>query len=264
MNRFKKKRKFFQLKNLLLAGGVGLFISVLFIFFRSNLFTIKSVNVNFDKINCTDSETLKNFTNILGQNFFLVNSSKIKKDIMNKFYCVKDVALSREFPYKVNLSITGREALIKLLKLESSNEATISAYLENLATPSAKEDSIGFLVDSEGVIFSTDSARLDIPIVYFENLNLSLGNKLDNLGEMIIRIIEKVKSFGLALKASENKDNMLIIFSTPKIIFRLDEIETQIASLQLILNKAKIDNVSLEFIDLRFDKPIVKFAPKKI
>ena len=62
-------------------------------------------------------------------------------------------------------------------------------------------------------------------------------------------------------------DNYLIVFpqvDNPKVFFRLDnEIDLQLASLQLILEKAKIDERILEFIDLRFDKPIVRFAPKK-
>ncbi|MBI4038755.1 hypothetical protein HY384_02235 [Candidatus Daviesbacteria bacterium] len=52
--------------------------------------------------------------------------------------------------------------------------------------------------------------------------------------------------------------------NNPRIIFRLsNSLDVQLASLQLILGKAKIDGSRLEFIDLRFDKPVLKFTPKE-
>ena len=82
-----------------------------------------------------------------------------------------------------------------------------------------------------------------------------------------LQILRAVKKLGFDSLTTQILDNFFLIYPTslsPKVIFRLDQrIDVQIASLQLILEKAKMYSESLEFIDLRFDKPIVKFAPKK-
>ena len=79
--------------------------------------------------------------------------------------------------------------------------------------------------------------------------------------------MDAVKKMGISVNESFLNDSFFIIkdeTSVIKVIFRLkNEVDIQLASLQLILDKAKIDEKELEFIDLRFDKPVVRYAPKK-
>ncbi len=97
---------------------------------------------------------------------------------------------------------------------------------------------------------------------YFK-IDKSEGSFLNNA----LKILDKIKTFGVTTKKSWVSGEFFIInpdIMDPKIIFRLDsQIDIQLASLQLILTEAKIDLKELTFIDLRFDKPIVRFAPKK-
>lgn len=111
-----------------------------------------------------------------------------------------------------------------------------------------------FLLDEEGAIFSgTTSATLKI---YSETKNINFKN--------ILAILNKVKIFGIEVGEVVVTQNSLTINSMPKIVLDLSrDLSLQIASLQLILQQAKIDEEAAEFIDLRFDKPVVRFAPKK-
>lgn len=112
----------------------------------------------------------------------------------------------------------------------------------------------GFLLDEEGVLFSgTASATLKI---YSAEKNINFKS--------ILAILNKIKIFGIEVGEVVVAANNLMINSMPKIVLDLDKDHNmQTASLQLILQQAKIDEEAAEFIDLRFDKPVVRFAPKK-
>ena len=79
----------------------------------------------------------------------------------------------------------------------------------------------------------------------------------------IIKIFDKTKSLGIEIKQAWLRENILVTETIPKMIFKLDNVDSQLASLQLILSEAKIESKELEIIDLRFDKPVIKFAPEK-
>lgn len=248
----------------LLLIAFGLFI------IRSNIFTVKSVDVALEKIGCVDEDKIRVASNLIWKNIFFINSHKIESDLKAGFICVKKVNLSRNFPNKVKLSITGREpaAILMLLK---SDEATSSSELEDFtnveSTPSAQAlPSESFAIDKEGIIYSSNVEQIDITRIYVSGFNLRVGQKINEkiIGNAL-KILEKIKLFGVnAVDTKIYSEKIFLINGATKIIFKLDDnIDPQIASLQLILNKAKIEQDLLEFIDLRFDKPVVKLAPKK-
>lgn len=255
-------------------------VSISFLLIRSNIFIIRSVEAQLEKAACTDAEQIKNSSKLLGQNFFFINSSKVESDLKRKFLCIKSVKISRYFPNRVILQIFGREpaAILVMEKNEEVTAGEIEEFSKIESTPSA-EASISakfslsvegptenFLVDNDGVIYSNNIEQINAPRIYVSGLNLTLGQEVkENLIKGLLKILEKVKIFGVDVKdAKIYSKNILLINTKPKMIFKLDDkIDTQIASLQLILGKAKIDSAELEFIDLRFDKPIVRFAPKK-
>lgn len=246
-------------------GSTIVVILAAFLMIRSDFFTIKSVKVQLDKVTCADWDQIKNSSNLSGQNLILLNSSKVKDVIKNKFFCVKDVQISRVFPNKVGVIVFGREPKALLLVFKD-NEATQSANIENIATPSAQVQEVisNFLIDDEGVIFAKNTDTFDTPKIYYYGEELTLGQVATGSVSDSLKIIEKVKSYGLDVSISEILDGLFLIYTKPKIVFKLGEnLNVQLASLQLILNQAKIGEEVLEFIDLRFDKPVVKLAPKR-
>ena len=280
MRRFRKKRTI-RIIPLLLTVCTIFLLALIPLALNSNFFLVKSIDVKMDKINCIDSDKVKQSSNLLGQNLFLINSAKVEENLKRKFICIKSVTTSRYFPSTIKLDIFGREPIAILVVLKNE-EATPSNQLENFteiqSTPSAESSSSAtfdfsvndtnenFVVDDEGLIYSNSIEQINVPRVYTSGLSLFLGQRVKgDLIENTLKILQKVGTFGVDVKdAKIYSEKILLINAIPKIIFRMDEkIDAQIASLQLILNKAKIDNGSLEFIDLRFDKPIVRFAPKK-
>lgn len=228
--------------------------------FKSNKFTIKRIDIEAKNVSCADENQIKNSSGLLGQNFFLINSSKTENDLKKKFVCIKSAAVSKFLPDKIRLQISSREAFAVLAFLKNK-EASFSA------TPSADEVSDYYMADNEGVVFGKGVRDLNIPQIFIYNYEISIGQKLTGEISNALRILDKIKTLGIQInKAWIREGNFIITSSSPasQIIFRLsNDVDIQLASLQLILDKAKIDVSSLEFIDLRFDKPVVKFAPKK-
>lgn len=233
---------------------------------NSNLFVIKQIVVNMKQLGCTDNDQIKNTSGFLGQNFFFLNNDKAINKIKEKFICVKDINVSRLFPSSVKMEVIFRDPAAILISLKNK-EATSSLLLNNIATPSADQIKDLYVSDSEGITFSKDINGLNIPKVYLYDLNISMGKMENDLVQNSLKILDKIKTLGIKTKDSLIKDVFLIInpfIGEPKIIFSLNgKNDIQIASLQLILIEAKINEETLGFIDLRFDKPVVQFAPKK-
>ena len=80
-----------------------------------------------------------------------------------------------------------------------------------------------------------------------------------------VKVLEKIKSLGV--NSDDPKIYSKIYLSLgqkPQMVFVLDDkSDHQLASLQLILDQAKMDTKEVEFLDLRFDKPIVRYGKDK-
>ncbi|MBI2040291.1 hypothetical protein HYT18_04395 [Candidatus Microgenomates bacterium] len=262
-----------SLSKLILILLIILILTSAYLFINSNLFTIKNIDIEAHDISCVDNSDLKHSSKLLGQNLIFTNYSTIKKEFTDKFICIKSVESARFFPDRVRLQVFGRKPVASLTPLKFE-EATSSSVLEKFSSPVASESaykveetaSDTYLVDIEGVIFAKNSDQADIPKLIIDEQNLSLGLKVaQDIIKNSILIFDKLNTFGVEVEdAKIYSKEFLLVNGEPRIIFRLvNNLDIQLASLQLILNKAKIDKEKLEFIDLRFDKPIVRFAPKK-
>ncbi len=252
MRSFKKRRVI--PKKIILPIFLFFFIFLFFIFFKSGIFSIKYISLEKENTDCLIEDKIKNES--LGLNIFLINEGSITQSIKRNFICVKNIRFSKALPDKLKIDISGRMAAAKLTS--ASFEASSSSLIENEATPSANGEM--YLLDDEGVVFS--KGNLDVPEIFSLGKSVSLGYQDNYL--KALKILKSLKNFNLDSKQNYIFNNLFITNSTPKIIFKLDiSIEPQIASLQLIQREAKINNKDLEFIDLRFDKPVVKYAPKK-
>lgn len=226
-----------------LAGALFICGAAAYLIFFSGFFIVKSVDL-IGELSCVDNRQLLASIDIVGLNIFLTDSSRIEKTFKTNFSCVKSVKIIRKFPKTILVQVSRREPRANLYIIkDTSIEATSSAIEES------------FLLDEEGVIFSGTAPEMPMKI-YSSRKNINFRN--------ILAILNKIKVFGIEVMEAVETENILLINSSPKIVFDLSkEIDAQTASLQLILAKAKIDEETAEFIDLRFDKPVVRFAPKK-
>lgn len=227
-------------------------LGVAYLIFISSVFKIKSFSLNPDGADCINSDEVKKLAAVSGANFFLLDLNQIEKKIKDKFFCVSAVNLKKSFPDKVALELKARKAVFNLIPFEASS--------------SANATSSGFLVDGEGVIFERATDQTNLQPVLFKGETLLVGKRLQNdLVGKVMRILESLKRLGFDLNNAKvySIDNFSVGLK-PQLIFKLNEtLDRQLASLQLIINQARMDTKEVEFIDLRFDKPVVRYAQKK-
>lgn len=272
-------------KKLILFPGLLLILIVLILgFLKYSPLKIKDVEVKADRVDCANSEELKTTTNLLGQNILLIDKTSLEKKLKGKYLCVRKIKIEKNLPSKIILSVSGRQPAAILVqskeKIEistSSGETSLSAEqasssaMFNFGNEVPKEPSVHFLagedqflIDDEGVIFSKEGGSA--PKIYFEGISLTVGKKLEEgIVTNTLKILDRVKVFGVEVsEAKIYSQNTLLVNSTPKMIFSLNlNLDLQLAALQLLLEQAKINEENMEFVDLRFEKPIVKYAPKK-
>lgn len=246
--------------------GVGLSLVIFFIFviFKSNYFKIKIINIKADNVSCVDENNLTERSTLLGNNFFFIDEQKIEDKLKKDFICIKNINFSKRLPSKIIIDIEGRKGVAVLATVKYS-EASISSIIENIATPPRILPKDSFLVDDSGVVFVNNDGLTKLPRIDVVGLDIAVGFKFENdYLKKTLKIMNELEHLVIDNPSVLILNKFLISQSKPKIVFNLDEnIDIQIASLQLILQKAKMDSEEFEFIDLRFDKPLVRIAPKK-
>jgi|SRR3989344_1208298 len=260
---------------LVLLCSIGI-VSLIYIIFVSPLFRISNIEVKLDKINCTDENAIKEAINLNNQWIFKIDKS-FEESLKRKFSCIHQISSQIVLPSSFQINASGRQplAVIKILKPESSQSAVLAEPLI-ISSDSAKvirqsfldfsklvSDS-SFIVDSEGVVFAVGEDP-SLPILFLAGGNLKLGEIVkDDLVKNAVMILSGLKVLNLNVSSSKIVGNSLVINSEPKILFALvRDIKDQLASLQLILQEAKMEDATMEFVDLRFRNPVVKYMEKK-
>lgn len=242
-----------------------------FLFLTSNFFYIKQLEVKTEEVGCATVEDLKNTSQILNRNVFFIDKQVIEDKLRKKYTCIKSISLLPRFPSKIIMHVFGRIATTQLLSLsekQSSSSAILEDFLKKDSSESAKENleiKEKYLVDEEGVLFTKDENESLRKLYIFDD-DLTLGQKLDqNIFKNFQEVIKKLDVLGISSNEAKIYSNIYLLYSSkPKLIIDLSgNIKAQLASLQLILSRAKIEEKEMEFIDTRFENPVVKYAPKK-
>lgn len=258
-----KKRKF-----LVLAVFV---LGILAILGGSGILGVGSIEVERNGTPCLSDDQVRKDSEISGQNILFLSPEKISQKLQNKYPCVKSVRIEKKFPKDVKLFVDGRVALVHV----TSYKLVSNLDLDNLeATPSSQAalldwslptaESEEFLVDDSGIIIATYQNE-SLPRLFMPEVVLKVGANLgSDLFNKIAKILEGLNKAGMTSTDLTLNGDDLLIHSSPKIAFTLKkDVEREVISLQLILQKAKIDERGIDTLDLRFDKPIVRFLPKK-
>ena len=247
------------------------YLGVLLVFFivlagvfllLNNLFSIKKITVDKQKVFCVNDEEYIEKLELVGKNLLFVDFSETGY-LISKYPCLKRIDFKKNYPSSVTLFLEGREPYAEIVSLKK--EATISSQILVEATTSANISDSGFIVDEEGVVFEkrSDSGLIKI---YIPGIKIEMGKNISMYKIMEIKkILAEVNKFGINIDKAIFLGKINLFFdSVPQIFLNLEkELSYQLASLQLILNEAKMNAEEIEFIDLRFDKPIIKFHPKK-
>ncbi|MBI4040198.1 FtsQ-type POTRA domain-containing protein [Candidatus Daviesbacteria bacterium] len=255
---------------LILVGLVlafGLSVAV----FKFNLLLISRVDVKIDQPACASAEAIKFASNLIGKNLFLVNSQDVEGKLIQKYPCVREIVLHRVFPGKVTIEVSLRKELVRIAGLTTRGQLSFSNLEASASTATALLDwsfpkasaEAYLLADKTGFLFGqADSTGSGV--LYLDDPMLKIGQSLGTaFVQKIVPILEKINELGESSIVGKKGGDILQIASGQKLVFDLDrDILHQLASLQLILQKAKIDQRSVESIDLRFDKPVVIYSGK--
>lgn len=237
---------------------------------RFNFLTVKEVKVNLSGVSCLSAEQLKAQTNLLAKNILLINQTEIEKSITEKYPCVASVTIIRQFPGQVDLKVLGRMPLVKLssytpldLSTLESSPSSSSALLD-WTFPETSASTL-LVADKNGFVFSDKNTANLTNLLIPAQVKVGQFYQADLFPQLNLVLVKLATILSLNpsnLELKLDQDNLLV--KNPfKIVFSLDSnVEVELASLQLILDKAKIDNRIINSVDLRFNKPVVIYAPQ--
>lgn len=262
---------------------ISLFSFILIITFLGFFSTlrVKRILISSDS-GCVDkSQVGSALKNIMNKSILLVDQEKIKKDVKKNFLCIGLVRVSKDYPDKLSISLSSRKpiAIFELIDSEDNlkktlsidlKKATDSPVLNEVVLNEQKEATISgrFLIDVDGFLYSKD-VNSDLPIISGFIPDVQLGKAIDSqIIKNSVNILGALKTLEITPEFSRLRDQKYLkvkgLVNTQskhqeiELFFSLngDHVK-QLASLQLILTKARIDLKSIRSADLRFDQPVV-------
>jgi hypothetical protein len=270
-----RRRKSFRPYVLL---GLLIFFLGVFLIWKLDPFSIKKIDVSVTS-SCGNPEDIKLVSKIFGKNIFFIDEKVILGELQRKYPCIQVIKLEKYYPSSILIIIQSRIPKFKVIKinpspkLELTNlEATPSSQtaLLDWAFPSGGQETL--ISDENGVVFSKDGGG-ELPTIFLAIEKINIGQQLDhNLFKKLTTIFNKLSELSpeISSEATDSakissvkgkiEDNNLLVDSRPRMIFELEkDVLRQLASLQLILQKAKINGREIKTIDLRFDKPVIEY-----
>lgn len=234
--------------------------------FKFDLLLIKNIEVDINSANCLDGIDLRSLVALEGKNIFLISDASIEKKLIENYHCIKDVKVAKIFPHKVKLDINGRVDLARIAKMTTEATPSSGSAFLDWTTPHSTESSF-FVVDELGYIFKKTESTAS-PLIYTDTDTLEIGSRFSGeIFKKISVVLSRLKETELFDPNLEVKsrlgEDIFVVKNAEKLIFSLKkDIFGQLGSLQLILQKAKIDGKVIESVDLRFDKPVVVYGKR--
>jgi len=214
------------------------------LFFLDDFFKVKVIKIEVDSsfINLLGIESLKD------KNIFFILEDKEEKRLKEINPKIKEIKIFKKYPQTLNIEVKtySLSALIKGNQgfLGLSEDGRILFTLKN----QEKYSSFPF-------------------INYYQLINQTIykvGDWIDFKDiEISLILLDQLKSFNLTIDVIDIVNEDMIVFKlkdNKKILFTSKkDWETQIFSVFLILKHLKIEGKQFRQIDVRFDKPIIKF-----
>lgn len=254
---------------IILAFIVGVFL--LCTVFTS-IFKVRVVDVVFDGYSCGNEDEVRNGLGLYNQTIFWVNNTALSTKVKNTFPCVKEIKISKYLPDKLAVLIEGRVPIALIVKGQGLNGMINLAQVEATAASSAAtvdfsiptSVSSKFFMDHDGVLFYNTDGDVNIPLVYTTRdlaIKDSLGIEMGMGLEKTLEILKKIELSPKLVKIDDANNLIIVGNQNTKIILSLKNgLLKQLASLQLIWQKNKIDSKRIDSIDLRFAKPVVVYS----
>lgn len=217
-----RQKKYFLLTKKKLFSTIlilGVF-AILFYFGKSK---IEKIDCQINKTPCGE-ELEKEFEEFLGQNFFL-SHPRVSHPHWEK------VKIKKIPFHKILVEITTRQP-VACLRIQAKT----------------------FLLDREVVIVGEVAVNPGLPEIEIEKFNQEEVKKA-------LEVIALARQYSLVfgrVKIISEKELLLLLPET-EVFLPTEELPSKIASLQMIISRAKIEGNLPKKIDLRFKKPVITF-----
>ncbi len=230
------------LKFLLIFLGITSFIVGLFLVLKSDFLKVNQV-VCFENQNACQSDLWFQINGlVLGKNLVLLSPQKVKEEIKGKLTEIDEIKIEKHLPNKLVIHLTKRRPL---------------AIIET--------DNHYYQVDYQGFVLAEFQQPTDLPLITSSQSAIMVDNhqfkstgvisSLNCLYQLLMKNIEVRR-----LEINLFEDLTLFLKKGPQVLISSKKgIGQQVDSLQLILERAKIEGKQIKVIDLRFDKPVVTF-----
>ncbi len=243
---------------------------------KSDLLAVREVNVQFVKSFCQNETEIRQQIKLDKQNWFTLNTLTLTDEMLQKNHCLEQVIVKKEWFNRVEIRLIGRtpEAVMQLVRTTpgiaqlidvESSASSQTAILDFSDQIQAEGDN--FWIDRFGMIFMTEASPSSLPKYFMVDRELVIGKFLNS--RLVLegnRAVVQMNLLGLVpnwVKITKYDVLLAKMKDGLEVVIALDEdVLRQTASLQLILQKAKIDSKSINRIDLRFDKPVVIYKNK--
>jgi cell division septal protein FtsQ len=240
------------------------FILVVVLAFRSDLFVVHEVSIRVEPQEAVVSlvaDEVKLATDLaksqsLGRSIFFVDTARIVGEVKKNFLTIRDVSVAKDYPNRLTFTFFPRLAAAEI----DVWPAPASASAGRRGKPEER-----LVSDEEGFLFARVASRSALPAIDVSvEGEVKVGERLP--GERIrfaLDLMEALKSremaaAEIALKGEESvqvrlRSGTLVIFSQSK------EREKQLAALQTLLSRHRMEGRRAKEIDLRFAKPVVRY-----
>lgn len=196
---------------------------------------------------------------LLNRSFFFPGFAGVQRRFGANYPEFSRLTLQRSFPSMVKAHVKVREPLAFVVR---------PRMLVFESTPSAESliERGAYLIDEEGYLFRRVSPLpASLPYLY-DNREDGLGQKSQLTGafwRFSLRMLAGLQKLGLkVVTAEQNEKGLVKLFTDEGLAIYLSsaqEVERQLAVLQLIIEKYKIEGKRLREIDLRFKEPVVGY-----
>jgi len=233
-------------KLILLMAGSILIIFSFFQLLRGDFFKINQVVCfdNLDKVAPCQADLWFRVNGlVLGKNIVSLSPPKIEQLIKDELPGINQVEIKKKLPNKLIVHLTKRKPIAVI----EANKDYYQVDYQGIILAKLDQPTDLPLIASGEVSVAADNHQLDSPVIL---------SSLDFLYQLLIKNIEARR-----LEITDSRELTVFLKTGPKVLISLDKnIKEQVDSLQLILERAKIEGKQIELIDLRFDKPVISYG----
>lgn len=233
-----KRRRWTFLHFFLFIGGAVIFWYVLF---YSGFFSVKEIECLEDKTSCSPDVTAE-LGRHTGENILILRTSVVSEKIQRADATIDRVTIVVKLPHTLKVTVTKRTPVLQMA--------------------TSPDSPMGWLVDKNGIIVGSQERVIGLPVVIVKrSASLTVGETLPPdlmvASELVYELRDTLDPASPPVIETDSltartKEGSIVRFSLTA------SVSSQALTLQLVLNKARIDQTRYREIDLRFSEPVVK------